>query len=229
MMALGSAVDPFYSSVVLLCPFSGADASTTITDLKGHTMTAQADAQLDTAQFKWAPSSLLLDGTGDRVTTPDSADWNFGSGDWTIEAWVRFNSTTGDQVFVSQWETPTQRAWEFRKASTGNLEVAYSRDGGSGTVVTASGAWGPSTATWYYIAAKRATTAMTVWAGGSQIATISSGTDTIKDSTASLRIGDLFVSPSESQFFNGWMGAIRITKGVARDVSVVPTMPFPTS
>jgi hypothetical protein len=228
MLALGSAVDPFYSSVVLLCPFSGTDGSTTITDLKGHTMTAQGDAQLDTTQFQWPPSSLLLDGTGDSVKTPDSNDWNFGSGDFTIEAWIRFNSTSGDQTVVSQWETPTNRAWALRKLSTGELDFRYSKDGGS-TTFAATGTWSPSTATWYYVAAKRATTTVSIWADGTQLATLAAGTDVIKDSLGSLRIGSLFVSPAEQQFVNGWIGALRITKGVARDVSVIPTTPFPTS
>lgn len=229
LLGASRSVDPNFSSVVLLCPFVGSDGSTSITDIKNHVLTAIGDAQIDTAQFKWPPSSLLLDGTGDAVTSPDSADWAFGSGDFTIDGWVRFNSTTGDQAIVSQWETPTQRSFVFRKASTGNLELIYSRDGGSVNVVTCTGAWGPSTGTWYYVAAKRATTTLTVWVDGSQLGTVSAGTDTLFNSTALLRIGCLFVSPSNSQFFNGWEGTLRITKGVARDVSIVPTGPFPTS
>lgn len=222
------ASDPNFANVVLLCHFDGSDGSTTFTDEKGHTLTAVADAQIDTAQSKWGGASGLFDGTGDRVTAADSADWDFGAGDFTIEAWVRFNNTTGFQIFASQYNNASQRAWEFRKDDTGNLAFFYSTDGGAVNVVTVTGTWGPTTGQWYYVAAKRATTTLSVWADGVQVASGSAGTDTIHNSTTLLRIGNRF-STTEQLFFNGWMDDLRITKGVARDVSVVPTAAFPNS
>lgn len=45
--------------------------------MPAHTITFHGNAQLDTAQKKFGASSLLLDGTGDYLSIPDSPDWNF--------------------------------------------------------------------------------------------------------------------------------------------------------
>ena len=63
----GGGTDPNFSSVTSLLHFDGVDASTTFTDVKGKTWTASGSAQLDTAQAKWGPSSLLL-GSGAYIS-----------------------------------------------------------------------------------------------------------------------------------------------------------------
>lgn len=66
----------------LLLHFDGADASTTITDDNSggaaHAWTVGGNAQIN-------GNSLLLDGAGDFVTTPDHADFSLGAGDFTID------------------------------------------------------------------------------------------------------------------------------------------------
>jgi hypothetical protein len=112
----GSApIDPYWASVVLYAPFQAADGVTAMYDLTGrHVPTANADAQIDTAQKPFGASSLLLDGTGDNVTAPDSADWNFGSGDFTVEAAIRLPALPSSGNFmcvVSQWGAGVGQAW----------------------------------------------------------------------------------------------------------------------
>ena len=74
----------------------GLMPSTTITDTNiggsAHVWTAVGNAQIDTARIRFRrTASLLLDGTGDWVTTPDHADFTLGSSDFTIDCW--FNCT----------------------------------------------------------------------------------------------------------------------------------------
>jgi len=38
-------------------------------------------------------SSVSFDGTGDYLSLADSEDWNFGTGDFTIDFWVNFDIT----------------------------------------------------------------------------------------------------------------------------------------
>lgn len=68
--------DPDFASVVLLAGFNGDDAATTAPDesLVARTLTFARNAQLDTAEKKFDSASLLLDGAGDYVSAPDSAD-----------------------------------------------------------------------------------------------------------------------------------------------------------
>jgi len=73
--------------------FEGADASTSIIDDYGNTWTASGNAQIDTAQSSVGSSSLLLDGTGDYITTTDIAVIGDPStGAFTIRGRVRFNA-----------------------------------------------------------------------------------------------------------------------------------------
>ena len=76
----------------LLLHFDGTDGSTTFVDSSpsGKTVTAVGNAQIDTAQYKFGGASGLFDGNGDYLSVPDSDDWYFGTGDFTIDAWARF-------------------------------------------------------------------------------------------------------------------------------------------
>src|SRR3990167_841583 len=59
-------------------------------------MTANGDAQVDTAQSKFGGASCLLDGTVDSVSAADSEDWNFGTADFTVDFWMRMNANSAD-------------------------------------------------------------------------------------------------------------------------------------
>jgi hypothetical protein len=74
---------------VALLHCDGADGSTTFTDESGKTWTPVGNAQIDTAQSQFGGSAALFDGTGDYLSTPDSVDFTFGTGDFTIEMWFR--------------------------------------------------------------------------------------------------------------------------------------------
>ena len=87
------------SNTKVLLHFDGADASTVITDANvggsAHTWTAAGNAQIDTGAARFGASSLLCDGVGDWITTPDSADFALGSGDFTIDFWFNCNEPVG--------------------------------------------------------------------------------------------------------------------------------------
>ena len=82
------------SATKLLLHCDGADDSQTFTDSgnTGHTPTdpAPGDAKQDTAYAKFGSASGYLDGTGDFIEVPDHDDWNFGSGDFTVDGWFFF-------------------------------------------------------------------------------------------------------------------------------------------
>ena len=58
----------------------------------GKQITANGDAELDTSVKKFGQSSLLLDGTGDSASISTTADFGFGTGDFTVTGW--FYATT---------------------------------------------------------------------------------------------------------------------------------------
>src|SRR5262249_6213557 len=77
----------------VLLHFNAPDATTGFFDDNfggsAHVWTAAGNAQIDTAQSKFGGSSGLFDGTGDWISTPDSADFTLGTGDFTVDFWAR--------------------------------------------------------------------------------------------------------------------------------------------
>jgi hypothetical protein len=55
--------------------------------LTPKTMTDVGSVTLDTSEKKFGPASANFT-PNDKITTPDHADWDFGTDDFTLEAWV---------------------------------------------------------------------------------------------------------------------------------------------
>lgn len=154
-------------NTILLYHFDGADASTTITDSAyghsaAHNGTANDNAQIDTAQFKFGGSSLLLDGTNDNVSTADHADFDIGTGDVTIDMWLRTSSlATSEHLF------------DWRNAGGAPVLYAYVATDGSvlcktpGTTLNAAAAT-ISTNTWQHFAFVRSGTTIYLFIDGVQ-------------------------------------------------------------
>ena len=81
----------------LLLHLDGTDNSTTDADFidssaSSHTVTQEGDAKLENTEKQFGETSAYFDGTGDYLSVPDSDDWEFGSGDFTIDFWVNFST-----------------------------------------------------------------------------------------------------------------------------------------
>jgi hypothetical protein len=203
------------TDTVLMLHANGTDASTTFTDnsVSNHTLTANGDAQLDTAQQKFGTASGLFDGTGDYLSTPDSSDFDLGSSDFTIEAQVRFNSVAANRLIIAQYSSVSnQRSWAVYWDTTNVLTFLYSTTGASGAVKNFS--WTPSTNTWYHVVIIRNGNNLKAFIDGTQIGTTQDVTGlTFFNSTANLEVGML--SDGNTYPFNGWIDELRLIKGNA--------------
>ena len=188
----------------------GTDASTTIVDssLSPHSPTVVGNAQLDTAQKKFGTASLLCDGSGDYVTVPDSADWDFGSGDFSLECQIRFNTVAGNQgIFTREISGSSYFyiAWE-----SGN-KIRFRDYGGT---YDSSFAWiTPVADTWYHLAISRSGNSIRCFIDGIQIGSTQTFTGSFIDRAVPLQIGAF---PVASYWFNGWIDEVRVSKGIAR-------------
>ena len=52
-----------------------------------------------TSQKKFGTASGEFKGSGEYLSLADSDDWNVGSGDFTIDAWVKWNSVSDTAFF----------------------------------------------------------------------------------------------------------------------------------
>lgn len=234
----GGQKDPLFSNVVLLMGYEGADGATTYVDesIANHSFVNVGTAQIDTAQFKFGSSSLLIAAAGDTIRSTDSNDWDLSdanSDQFTVEAWIRFNGTAGTQAIASQWGRISQRAWCFRFNSGTGLGFLTST-AGSAITNTIEGAWSPSTGTWYHVATdKDATGKVRLYVGGAMVGSSTPADSTIFASSQDLRVGSIedAVTGNVIWSFDGWIDEIRITKGAARYASdagyTVPNKAFP--
>ncbi|OHB43896.1 MAG: hypothetical protein A2Y13_01295 [Planctomycetes bacterium GWC2_45_44] len=194
----------------LLCHFDGTDADTTDQiAITGQTISLEGTAQLDTAQKAFGTASLLLDGDSDYVTIPDSEDWNFGSGDFTIDFWVRFAVVpTGVDVacFCGQSDG-VGNYWWLRYYAGG---IAFAT--GESPYITLGAAVSIVADTWYHIELVRNGDTMTIRLDGIAIATTSS-IGALTNVPAVLEIGGY---QGASWPLNGWIDEFRISKGIAR-------------
>jgi len=196
---------------LMLC-FDGVDGAKTFKDETGKVVTGLADAQIDTSQSKFGGSSLFLDGTGDYLTLADSDDWYFGTGDFTIDFWVRFNSLPANAQqhhFFGQYINGTNNFYLGLYNSAGIYYYNFSNNG-STVAWLSSGI--TSTNTWYHIAVVRRSGTTTIYTQGSSVGNSSAYTQsnlatTMKIGAATAAVGFLI---------NGWMDEFRISKGIAR-------------
>ena len=199
----------------------------------GKTVTANGNAQIDTAQGKFGGVSGLFDGAGNYLTVPDSDDWNFGSGDFTVDFWVRWNilPTTGQfQAFFSQ-EDPGETAFYLGLDNNGGtMKLYFSSHKTVGYFDLYSCALSLSTGTWYHIAIVRNGDNYVLYLDGVNVGTMTSN-GTLLDEPGTFNIGAYDNGVGGIRFgLNGWLDELRVTKGIARWTSdFTPTTDVYTS
>lgn len=219
-----------YTKLLLHC--DGADASTTFTDngVTGHTVTANGNAQIDTAQKKFGSASGLFDGTGDYLTIPNHSDFAFGSGNFTVDFWVRFNALPSSGNFATFYG---------RDVSSHDLQLDINNSAGtykvrfipyiSGAKLVVNETWsGLTTGVWYHVAFVRSGNTWGVFIDGTLLPT-GSQSGTLDTTTDTISIGrHTSGSPRE---LNGWLDEFRVSKGVARwtENFTVPAAPYDNS
>jgi hypothetical protein len=228
------------SYTTMLSHFDGTNAATSYTAETAQVFTFVGAAQLDTSQAAFGVSSLKIS-FGDSAYLADSDNWNFGSGDFTIDFKVRFSDVTDQQGFVQQYSSGFA-SWYFHKKTDNTLEFIWYNDLGI-PLARYSTAVAPSftTNTWYHIEIDRNGSNFYMFVDGvlqtlTELTAISS--NTLPDIATQLDFGKS--GPTALATLKGWMDEVRISKGIARhtagftvpdaayDVSNDPAVPIDT-
>jgi hypothetical protein len=209
--------DPYFSNVTFLAHCDGTNGSSTFTDVKGHTITAASGVSISTAQSKFGGASGVSTGAaGAELSVPTSADFGFGTGDFTIEVFIYYTSTpTGNAVIIDV--RPDAGTFPLALLVTtsdllGSYDGATLRTGG--TLIKNA---------WNYISWTRSSNVNELRVGG-----VLGHTWTASQDFGSSRPLHFFsnAAASPTERFTGYIDEIRITKGVARNVTSVPTSAF---
>lgn len=212
--------DPDFAEVQLLVQPQGPDGSTTFDDQSSaaRTITAQGDAQQDTAVTLFSPATILVDGT-DAITVASAAALRPGTGDFTLEFAFRYDNLTGFQTLWDQGYVGSG-AFLIQTGSGDGKPIVYLNGSSALTDSSASA----TTGVWYHYAVRRSGTALTLWRDGVQVASATNSTDINNTDVISIGRRD----STGNTGAKGNYGYIRFTVGTARTITV-PTGEFPTS
>ncbi|QIG67362.1 concanavalin A-like lectin/glucanase protein [Rhizobium phage RHph_TM3_3_9] len=201
-------------NTLLMLHCDGLNNSTSFPDSSSNnrTVTAVADAKVSTSQSVFGGASAVLDGTGDYLSIPDSDDFAFGTGNFTIDLRVRVTANSVGGMFCSHENPGTPlNCYRFYVAATGAVyfqlysanTLVFSMNSATGLIALN---------TWYHVALVRNGNVFTIYINGVSVAT-TTNTASIPNYTGPLKFG---MGPtSNNQFLNGFLDEIRVSN-VAR-------------
>lgn len=198
--------DANYASVSLLLHADGANGSTTFTDSGPLALTPSSVGGticISTTQSKWGGASLDALRKGELIY--NSSGFAFGTGDFTIEGWARWNTASGAQQ------------WGLLQASTPS---GYATSGGLSIYAGATGKWAIygyaesslpiTTGAWHHFAVVRTGTTLKLYVNG---VSVFSTTNSVNYTGTYAVIGGYY---STAYRADAYLDDIRVTKGVAR-------------
>jgi hypothetical protein len=176
------------------------------------------NAQVSTTQSKWGGGSMYFDGTDDKLTARTSSELAFGTGDFTIEFWLRVNTLRTTYVYDGAGDGGVSARPLIYFISNGTLY--YSTNNGGIQIATSSGAL--QTNTWYHILVSRSGTSTRMFINGTQVG--STATDSTNYLAPITLLGIGGDAALNSNLLDGYISDLRVLKGVA----ILPT-PLQTS
>lgn len=148
--------------------------------------------------------SNYFDGTGDYLSLPSSSSFSFGTGNFTVEAWVYYSTKTNSGIFqIGSSVFPLTNGVGAGLDASTNWLLYY----GNGSQ-TAAGS-GPLNGIWYHVATVRNSGVTRVYVNGTQVISV---TDTANYTGTFLGIGGIY---STSYLINGYISNFRIVNGTA--------------
>jgi|GEM_PF-3859719 len=202
----------------LLLHNDGANNSTSFSDksLFTKTVTASGDAKVSTAQSKFGGSAAYFDGTGDYLSTPDSDDWNFGNGDFTIDCWAKRTQSGVAEYLVAQDTDNVTSNHSFSFFFFSDNTVWFSPAVGSDYYAVNSGATTISDTNWHHYVGVRSGANLYLFIDGQQVGTRGDlSTLSLNNSDQPLVVGQSNYSLNH-YYFNGYIDEVRVSKGIAR-------------
>lgn len=219
-----TAGDPYWNQVSLLLPL---DSNFTDVSPSPVAVTLSGNTSISTTAPKFGAGSAYFDGFGDYATIQDTSDrFDFGTGDFTVEAWVKITLNN------SNWQTVLIRRVSGQAGGFGlyvyslTPKIYLSSSAGSWDLASALGTTAIAQNTWSHLAIVRNGTTISLYVNGTLSGSITTSAS-LPASTLPLSLG---ASSDGSETMAGYIDSVRVTKGVARYTApfTPPTEAFPT-
>jgi len=224
-------------STLLLLHMDGTNGSTTFTDAAGHTLTANGNAQISTADFQFGTASGLFDGSGDYVDCPADSIFSVGTGNFTLEFWVNTTfDATGLATFpriispkVSTNGSGGIQLWQSGGNATDPNTNAISLPAPTGTTLLVSTVDAVNDGNWHHVAFCRANGTLRSFLDGALKQSISDSTSFTRWGTEGIRIAGR-ADLSAGAFFTGRLDELRFTNSAQYTAAFTPpAAPFTMS
>ena len=188
----------------------GLDEGQTFDDASAsnHTITANGNAKTEDTQKKFGATSLYLDGTGDFLSVPDSSDWEFGTGDFTMDCWFYSLGTQPIHAGIMGQNNSTNTYQNMMQVADGNTLRWQCHAG----IEIVAGVF--SNNTWHHVAFVRNGDTATIYLDGFSVGT-GTFTTTIGNIDSVFWIGNRNYGSGDGVFY-GYIDEARVSKGVAR-------------
>jgi len=206
----------FGNETKLLLHFDGSNDSTNFIDSSNsrHIVTALDGAKLKTDTKKFGTASGLFDGSGDCLSIPDSADWDFGSGDFTIDFWMKLGSVGGNDMIFGQSDDVSNRILISIDGASG--QDIYVQVKSADLNVNISNAHGIVDSNFHHVAVVRYGNVWNLYIDGTSIGNVTDA-GTMTNMSDEIYIGGATTDGGSTFFyFPGYLDEFRISKGIAR-------------
>jgi len=193
--------------MVLLLHFNGTDGANSARDWSNseHAMTFGGSGEISTDQQKFGTASLYTPGgSSDYVECTIDNDFDFGTGDFTIDFWVYFNSTSGYQCMVEAGSYNNGVMFRADNATTATLYI-------DGTDTSIS--WSRNTDQWYHVAIVRSGSTAYIFIDGTEKTSFSNSDDIDCSGSTDFRIGS--ATHTTGQTIDGYIDEFRVLNGRA--------------
>lgn len=225
----GSAFEQYYNNTSLLLRGDGSNGSTVFTDSSptASVITRNGNTVISTANSKYGGSSMYFDGNGDYLTIPNSTNYDFGAGNFTIEMWVNPSATglaNNAQKFLfgkraSASSYASVLSFLTYSTVTSNFSVSFfvSTNGTSYSLQYISPATFVSPNVWTHLAFVRSGNQYSIYVNGIKTIAAASLSGPVFNNSSAFSVGSCYsaVSPGTSGY-SGYIDDFRVTKGVAR-------------
>ena len=183
-----------------------------------HTMSSNfetnGDARISTAIRQFGSSSLSFDGNNDWLFAPGNTIFNFGGGNWTVEAWVYLNAMPTSDAWPTNFSlhmvltcVGTPSAADGFNCIIGQTRLMIQNN----DVRFEGTAHGMVINTWYHVAYVRNGNTVFFYVNGQARGSVAF--------TGSVGVGAntwIGCETGQGAYFNGFIDDLRVTRGVAR-------------
>ena len=154
--------------------------------------------------------SGYFNGSSDYLTVPANAAFAFGTGDFTMEAWIYPTAFSADKVIVNSYTTWATTVNFYLGVRAGTPNILIFR-GGNSAPISLNGNTPLLTNPWYHVAVVRSSGVTTMYVNGVAQTATHTGSVDIYSSSRNIVIGR--DDPDASEYFSGYISNLRLIKG----------------